>query len=421
MDDRAVIKIRDINGERKFSLDALMEGTRSEVLIIGTADDCNIKVENPKVSPHHGCFFKQDKMWAYQDMESEAGSSVQGEKIHSTWLGNGMKLILDSKQYPDSTIIEVSVVVNSDRQLLPGEIPMNKSAGAYGYAFPRNEASFNNTGAFGGAGPNKGYGSGGSTNRFGESTEPKFGTSLNVFGLLAGILWAVLGVISVITMFKTLGELSESAKLIGGFYGFLIWCMVIGLVAETVGTIMLSVGLFSYNKGVMSKGSSVQAIGLVGMMIAFALFLLLLAGDAMAYIFNSFEAVLMVISYIFIPMSLVSQAHNFKANDNYSKIYNRYYRPIIYYGIATVLTIIAVVSISGRFGIGLNYFQLMPSSSIWQTLIWIGAVVMSGIYLHVDETPQLAARFSLGGGSRNYGMQGYGNNNNDGQYGSRGW
>ena len=63
---------------------------------------------------------------------------------------------------------------------------------------------------------------------------------------------------------------------------------------------------------------------------------------------------------------------------------------------------------------------LSSLSNFWMILVQIGAIVMSGIYLHVDENPHLAARFTVGGSGGSYGyggQQGYGPNGYNGQQG----
>ena len=412
MDDRAIIKIRDINGDKKFSLDALRDGLGLEVLVIGTADDCQIKVENPKVSEHHGCFFKQDHMWAYQDMDSEAGSSVDGEKIHSTWLSNGMRLILDSKQFPDSTIIEVEMEISSGRQLLPGEIPLNNgSAGMYGYAVGGTG------GAGGGAGPNMGYGNGGSYSGSGDTYEQRFMNRQNTFGILAGICWGIVGLIGIIYFFIDFGSLTQAATISGG-YGLLIWVLILAQICMLVGMVMLSVGLLSYNKELMSRGSTILAIGSVTTMVTFFLLLIIVLGGAIGYLFSSFESVALIISFILSPMTLVAQSKNFRLNNEGTKIYSRFYRPIIYYGITILLLIITMVSVGGRLGIGGSYI-FSSLNNKWQSLVMILGVVFSGIFLHVDENPNNTSTYSMGGG---YGSQGYGGPQSyGGQNGPRGW
>ncbi|MBO5608900.1 MAG: FHA domain-containing protein [Eubacterium sp.] len=409
MYDKAVIKIRDINGERKFSLDAMMSGLGLEVLVIGTADDCQIKVENPKVSAHHGCFFKQDNMWAYQDMDSETGSSVQGEKLHSIWLANGMKLVLDSKQFPDSTIIEITIDSSERGQMIPGEIPIKGAAGAYGY--PRDE------GASGGA--NRGYGFGGGSNTgYGESSELRFATRLNIFGLIAGILWAILGLISIISYFKEFGDATKIASHSGG-YGFFLWIILIGEFVLIVGIIMLAVGLFMYNKDTMQRGSLLMAICSITNISVTFLLIFIIAGSYIGMIFSSFESVLLLAAAVLGPMSMASQAKNFRMNNENSKIYNRFFRPYIYYGLVLLFVLITLKSAAGRLGIG-GSVGLSSLSNFWMILVQIGAIVMSGIYLHVDENPHLAARFTVGGSGGSYGyggQQGYGPNGYNGQQG----
>lgn len=404
MNDRASIRIIDVDGDKNYSLDSLAESMGVSKLVIGTAEDAHIRVENSKVSAHHGYFFKQNGMWAYQDTDSRTGSSVKGSRITSTWLANGMQLILDSRRNLDSLIIDVKVEILSGRNLLPGETPPEgwgnpaPSGPTYGGAFSgayngsANDAYYNPTGGAAGA-ASPGFGFAGA-DRYGSANEKKFADSLNIFGLLAGILWGILAVVNIIAAFKTFNNMEGVTAYLSGFYTLLLWVIVLGVVGSAVGDGMLSVGLFTYNKDIMTKGAIVMAAGNVAMVLALMIMLTEMLGGAFVYIFSNFEILLMIIAIILMPAAMVSQAKNFKSNNDYSKIYHRYYRPIIYYGLAFVMVIIATLSLSNRFGMNINFLEMMPSSNVWVTIASVGAIVLSAIYLHVDEEPGLAARFA---------------------------
>ena len=391
MDDRATIKVVDVSGYKVYSLDNLAQNAGTSMLTIGSAFDDHIQVENTKVSPHHGCFYKQNGMWAYKDTNSTAGSSIKGTRIESTWLANGMRLVLDSRLNLDSLVIDVTVEPLSGRGLLPGEVPPEGWTGE-----PSPDPIYSNAGggAFGGS-TGSAYERG---DRYGRS-EPKFASSLNLFGLFAGILWAIIGVINGISGIKSFTEMSDYSSYLTGFYSLLMWVIILGVIASAAGCIVLSVGLFTYRKDVMSKGSIVMAAGYGSIVIALLIMLTEAIGASFIFIFSSFEMILFIISFILMPLSLVAQAKNFISNENLSKIYNRYYRPIVYYGVAILLVIIATVSINSKYGGGMSVtdmLRMMPSSNIWISLAWIGAIVLSGVYLHLDENPALAANYLMG-------------------------
>lgn len=425
MDDRATITIIDVDGDKRVSLDSLASSLRLNRLIIGTAEDAHIKVENPRVSPHHGYFYMQDGKWAYQDTNSTACSSTNGERISSSWLANGMMLVLDSEKNADSLVINVKVEITSGRDLLPGETPPDgwvepskakttfggafssvyNGSGSAGMGMVNNQTASSADsyytqnpsygGASGGAGPRLGFVG---SDRYENRAEPKFADSLNIFGMLSGILWGILGIVNGISVFRLFNRMDMFPSYISGFYKFLLWMVVLGVVATAVGSIMMAAGLFTYNKDIMSKGALVVAGGNTAIVVAILILLTESIGGAFIYIFSNFEIILMIIAIILLPISMFSQAKNFKENSESSKINSRWYRPILYYGIAILLVIIATLSLSNKFGVDISIFDLNPSNSNWLiSVAWIAAVVLSGIYLHVDENPALATRFSMGG------------------------
>ena len=419
MDDKARIKVRDIDGDRTYSLDAVMMGVHSEVVVIGTAKDAHIRVSNPKVSGYHGCFFKQNGMWAYQDMESNAGSSVDGEKILSTWLENGMRIVLDSKQYSDSTVIEVETEINRWNGLRPGEIPNTggtKGYSSFGPSVNQPKNIFNGGTGFSGSGfsgsgfGGSGYGSSGfggsGYGGSGDSSEPRFASSNNIFGIIAGILWLIEGAFVIYSFITAIGELVETAKIVGGGYGFLIWVGILGLVAQIVGLIMLGVGLLTYNKDNSSRGATVLAISLITVLASVQLMIMISAGRLFSLLFSNFYAFMVYVEYALIIMSLISQRLNFRDNSYSSKIYNRAYRPAIYCGVAVFISKV-IISSSGSID---GSVSIVSFDHLLSMLIWLAAYIMAGIFIHIDENPELASRYAVGGRSHYipYGMNGYG-------------
>ncbi|MBO5608901.1 MAG: FHA domain-containing protein [Eubacterium sp.] len=384
MDDRATIKVVDVSGDKFFSLDDIAASVGTNNIIIGTGADAHIRVENTKVSEQHGCFYKHNGMWAYRDMGSNAGSSVKGARIESTWLANGMRLVLDSRLNLDSLVIDVTIQINTGRQLLPGETPPEGYMAAY-------DPSPAFGGASGGAGPRMGFGG----DRYGNRA-PQFAGTLNLFGLFAGILWGILAVLNLVSLIKSYNSISPTMQYIGGFYTLLFWIMILGLLGTAAGCGILAFGLFTYNKDVMSKGALVLAAGYTAVVVAVLILLTELTGGLFAFIFANVEIIMMIIAIILMPVSLFSQSNNFRDHRDLSKIGSRFYRPVLFYGISLLLVIIAALSASNKYGVSIGISDLMPSSGVWVTIAWVGAVALSGVYIHIDEDPQLAARFKLG-------------------------
>ena len=171
---------------------------------------------------------------------------------------------------------------------------------------------------------------------------------------------------------------------------------MLGLLGTAAGCGILAAGLFMYNKDIMSKGALVLAAGYTAVVVAVLILLTELTGGLFAFIFANVEIIMMIIAIILMPVSLFSQSNNFRDHRDLSKIGSRFYRPVLIYGIALLLIIIAALSASNKYGVSIGISDLMPSSGVWVTIAWVGAVALSGVYIHIDEDPQLAARFKLG-------------------------
>lgn len=426
MEQLTEIKVRDVNGDKKYILDAF----RKDVLVIGRSRECDIVVENPKVSGNHGCFFMQNGNWYYQDLNSTNGSSINGSTIMSTILINGAKLALDKKQWPDSCVIEIKFT--SQNQPAPYQ---NGSNGPFQNG--NNPAmTYNQMPNNGYQTPNGGYPYMGGNNYatpYGGGYHPNgLGTPgmQNAWGYVAAALWSVIGVIFVINLIrslKVLGYLGEIFDADGGV-GIILIAFFVLYVLIVIGTVTLPIAMFTYSKKNMASGAGLIAGGYTGIFVALFLLMAIEVGDAFGYLFKSSYFLMLLAAAILYIVGLISLSNGFKKSYRKQAIYNSYYTPIICFIVAWVLIIVIYTSLTGRYGNllddDLSLYGSLPIGSIWISAVWFAAIIFSCVYLHVDEVMNMSS--NAGGGSNNggrfmgagygsqnpYGNQQYGGNNN---------
>ena len=47
------------------------------------------------------------------------------------------------------------------------------------------------------------------------------------------------------------------------------------------------------------------------------------------------------------------------------------------------------------YGASLNLTDSLPMDNIWMNIAWFAAVILSCVYIHVDEYPRLAQKFEV--------------------------
>ena len=74
---------------RRYDLSRLAGGGKR--LLIGRADDCDIRIKNSAISRHH-CAIEalEDDEWVVRDLGSTHGSFVNGERISETEISPGL-------------------------------------------------------------------------------------------------------------------------------------------------------------------------------------------------------------------------------------------------------------------------------------------------------------------------------------------
>ena len=93
----------------KLQNEYILEDFKKDAITVGRGRDNDIVVRGAKVSNNHGCFFKENGKWYYQDLNSTNGTICNGQKIVKAELTENAKFVLDSSVVDDSVVINVSV------------------------------------------------------------------------------------------------------------------------------------------------------------------------------------------------------------------------------------------------------------------------------------------------------------------------
>ena len=102
----SVTRIRVQTGSEMLSYE--LERFGKDTVIMGRNSDSDIVIPDPGVSEHHGCFYRQNGVWYYQDMNSTNGTSVNGQAINYVQLQNGLRLVLDRNGRMQAPVIDVA-------------------------------------------------------------------------------------------------------------------------------------------------------------------------------------------------------------------------------------------------------------------------------------------------------------------------
>ena len=411
MAQRTIIIVKDDNSEKSY----LLESFNKDVIMMGKAQDCDIRVDSNKASEYHGCFYKKDNEWYYQDNNSTFGSSVNGRRITSTILNNGLKIVLDSLMNTDASVVDVMIDKGSPRN---SEYYNQNQAGSY-------INNYSNGGQSGYNVENNGqlYRT---DQRFNTGTiymqQEYSGPSYNVWGIVAGAVWAVIGIVGIVNLIRSFGilqDLEDIARASSGG-GLAIILMIICFIAAVVGTVIITIALlWNHDKKTMSISAYLIAYGFTGIIVAIILLLAIIAEGNFGALFESSNFVMFIFAAVLEIISLILLARCFNKNNNKEKIYNSIYVPIICFAIAWILVMIMVSSngsiLSSRSNTKLTILDYLPLFSIWMSIAWTAAVVLSCVYLHVDEVPYLSERFSINRYVTGYGNQYFMQNNIQGQ------
>ena len=116
------------------STEYCLEKYGKDIISFGRNSDCDIQINNAKVSRCHGCFYKENGRWMIQDLESRNGIIVNNSKVEKCEVGSGNIILLDRKTEPDSVKIIVSVRMTD-----------NSYSNNYGASSMNNSSTLNNS------------------------------------------------------------------------------------------------------------------------------------------------------------------------------------------------------------------------------------------------------------------------------------
>ncbi|MBQ6231696.1 MAG: FHA domain-containing protein [Eubacterium sp.] len=385
------IEIRNNNGNKTYDLDSF----NKEVIVIGRSRDNDIVVDNVKVSGHHGCFYKQKGNWYYQDMNSTNGSMMNGFPVVSTPLLNGSKLVLDSKQWPDSCCISVKV---EDTQFINQQWTAGPNIQQNNVYSNMTPGYINGTGYTGmGAGYGGGTGLQGMNDAFYSGYNgngqvggiPNYPRLMNMWGYIAATAWSVVGIVALVNLIRSFSIFKYTDNMMKSEGGFILLMLYLMYVITALGTIILPIAMFTVNKKSMATSSDMIAAGYAGIFVTLFILIAIAAGDAFGYLFQSTYFVMLLASMVLFIAGLISLSRNFKKNYKRQYINNSYTTPIICISIAWILIFIIYASLSkdysNIYGNGFSLFSSLPNGSIWLSAIWFAAIIFSCVYLHVDE------------------------------------
>ena len=424
MKRETILNIRYGMQTYSYTLEEYLEEGKSEVTI-GRGMDCDIVIRNMRVAEKHGVFFLGRDGWVYRDLGSDVGSSMNGQRIKYVKIFNGSTIALEGMPTPDTLYIDITIK-NDGLPTVPGMRSvndLNNSPTPMGY-FGGASSGYAATpaGRYGGASANQ-HGSGpamnygndpgagnlraGAAGGTGWNSDERSSTGrmesslkgLNAFGLGAAMAWSIIGVVYLINFFRTISVL-DSVNIFCNFSnGIMIVAMFVMYLITVAGTVLLPIALFTYRKKSMFLGSEMVAAGFTGMIVADFLLLMITLGSLFWYLFDNLYSILMLVVIAFNLASLISLAMLFKKNANMEKVGTKWYRPIIYFALSWVMVFVAIGAASSEagslYGASLNLTDSLPMDNIWMNIAWFAAVILSCVYIHVDEDPRLAQKFEV--------------------------
>ena len=120
-------------------MEFVLDDFGKDTVVVGRSTGCDIRLVNPKVSSSHGCFYKNQGQWCYQDMKSTNGSSMNGTPITSITVRDGDKIFLESTPKENSTFFQVIQSAGAAAAYAGdayGQQPYQQSYGAQSYQTP---------------------------------------------------------------------------------------------------------------------------------------------------------------------------------------------------------------------------------------------------------------------------------------------
>jgi pSer/pThr/pTyr-binding forkhead associated (FHA) protein len=87
-----IICSRDGTPLRRLDL-ARVEQSRQRI-VLGRADDCDIRIASPSVSRHHAAIEPEDDQWVVRDLGSTHGVEVEGAKVPRAVIRDGLTVVM---------------------------------------------------------------------------------------------------------------------------------------------------------------------------------------------------------------------------------------------------------------------------------------------------------------------------------------
>ncbi|MCR5149360.1 MAG: FHA domain-containing protein [Eubacterium sp.] len=433
MKQETVLNIRYGNTTYSYTLEEYLEEGKDEVTI-GRGMDCDIIIRNSRVAEKHGCFFLGKDGWVYRDLGSEVGSSMNGTKINWVKIFNGSTIALAAFPNPETLFIDITVK-NDGFPVVPGRPAVSPLSGA-NISGPSMTGA--NSGSFAGTGTGAmsyGFDNNNSGNpqaqnnsfagssfagtaednyrsdifrsemsgdrrsdAFAGRTESSM-TGLNAFGLGAALAWSIIGVVYLINFFRTISALNNVNIFYSFSTGIMTVAMFIMYMVTVGGMVLLPISLFTYRKRNMYLGAQMIAAGFTGMMVATMLLYMFGLGSLFWYLLSNKYFVLLLLVTIFNLMAFISLAGLFKKNADMEKVNDTWYRPIIFYGVSWLISLLTIAlsanEYSSVYGTKLSLTDSLPSDNIWMAIAWFAAVILSCVHIHVEETPALAEKYEI--------------------------
>ena len=411
-----------------------------KIVTIGRSMECDIVIRNIGVAEKHAAFCLEKDGWVYRDFGSAAGSSMNGTKIKWVKVFDGSTIALAAFPTPDTLYIDITMK-RDGMPVVPGQPKVNAvsdrptPAGYFGgsgnpetmynngpqrFARPQTSVGMNPQNSFtsgSGAGAMN-YGSAqgrpvqggmygvGAVGHGADRVSPagradtSF-TGLNAFGLGAALVWSIIAVVFLINFVRTISAFDGVNIFCNFSTGITIVAMFVMYLVTAIGMVLFPISLFSYRKKNTFLGMEMIAAGYTGTIIAYMLILMIGLGSLFWELFGNMYWLLAIVEIALNLASLISLAMLFKDSANMDKVGTRWYRPIIYFALSWVLVLIIVGLESGdynaTYGASLSLTDSLPMDSIWMNIAWLAAIVLSCIYIHVDETPQLAQKYEVRG------------------------
>ena len=212
-------------------------------------------------------------------------------------------------------------------------------------------------------------------------------------------MWSIIAVVFLVNFFKTISAFGGANIFRDFSIGLITVALFIMYLMTAGGMVLFPISLFSYRKRNIYLGIQMIAGGFTGIVISYYLILMIGLGSLFSYLLQDSYFLLMTMVLILNLASLISLAGLFKKNTNMEKVNSNWYRPIILFALSWVMVFIIIAKasneLSGVYGSGFSLTDSLPMSNIWMDIAWFAAIILSCVYIHVDENPVLAQKYEV--------------------------